>query len=55
MEEPGGLQSVGLQRVGHDLVTGRAKKKKKKERKKRKNGRKKEFYLILDAEDNSAL
>ncbi|KAM7237003.1 hypothetical protein CapIbe_011247, partial [Capra ibex] len=21
MEDPGGLQSVGLQRVGHDLVT----------------------------------
>ena len=23
-EEPGGLQSVGLQRVGHDLVAGHA-------------------------------
>ena len=32
MEEPGGLQSVGLQRVGHDLVTGRAKKKKKRKK-----------------------
>ena len=49
--EPGGLQSIGLQRVGHDLATGLAKKK----RRKRKNGRKNEFYLILDAEDNSAI
>ena len=28
---------------------------KKRKEKKRKNGRKKEFYRILDAEDNSAL